>query len=121
KGTLLIKWAKGNENPADRLSFYEEADSLFQKADSLTKTKSAGSADTLQYHQVRRLAGSSEHNQGIRHAQNASAKKNYRRAAIHFNNAAALLPDRADSYKLGSQNYYKGNQLQNAVDLLERA
>src|SRR5699024_2381926 len=63
----------------------------------------------------------SEHNQGIRHAQKASAEKDYRRAAIHFNNAASLLPGQADSYKLGSQNYYKGDQLQNAVDLLERA
>lgn len=121
KGTLLVEWAQDKKEASQRTTLYEEADHFLQKADSLSDTGRGTDIETHEDDQLRGLAWSNEHNQGIQTTQSASSEKDYRQAAIHFNNAAAIMPDSSVSYKKGSQAFYKGDEPQKAIDLLERA
>lgn len=121
KGALLIKQAQQKEDLIQRGPLYSEADLLLKKADSLSGAKPNDNIDTLRYDKIRRVAWSNEHNQGIQISQNASSEKDHQKAALHFNNAAVIMPDSSISYQMASQSYYKGGEPQKAIDILESA
>lgn len=122
KGSLLTKWAQNKKDPVQRTPIYSKAGVTLQKADSLSEARPGRSTiDSDQINQLQGVAWSNEHNQGVQMMQDASSTHDYQRAAIHFDNAAAIMPDRTTSYKMASQTYYKGKEPQKAIAVLERA
>ncbi|WP_211483150.1 tetratricopeptide repeat protein [Fodinibius roseus] len=120
KGELLIKWAREKDDPDQRTPLYTEADLVLEKADSLLETRPDSSVDTLHYDQLRKVAWSSEHNRGIEQYREASSEGEYRQAAIHFNNATFIMPAEPVSYQMAGKTYFEGNELQQAIVVLER-
>ena len=120
KGSLLTKWAQKKDDPQKRTSLYFKADQSLSMADSLAVIADNNS-NREEISQLRKVAWSNEHNQGVQSFQNASSEKDYNRAAIYFKNATAIMPDSATSYQMASKAFYKSNQPQKAIAELERA
>ncbi|WP_372635889.1 tetratricopeptide repeat protein [Fodinibius sp.] len=120
KGEQLIKWAREKEDPDQRMPLYTEANLVLEKADSLLKTQPDSSVDTLHYDQLRKVAWSSEHNRGIEQYRDASSEEDYRLAAIYFNNATTIMPDEPSSYQMAGKAYFEGDELQQAIAILDR-
>ena len=120
KGSLLTKWAQKKQDPQKRTSLYYEADKALATADSLSaSTNDITKREDID--QLRKVAWSNEHNQGVQSFQNASSKKDYGKAATYFANATAIMPDSATSYQMASKAFYKSDQPQKAIAELERA
>lgn len=122
KGALLTRWAQQRQNPEQRTPLYTKADQALSTADSLSDSNATmDNSRRRDIDQLRKVAWSNEHNQGITALQHASNPDDYRKAAVYFTNATAIMPDSIASYKRASKAYYKGNQPQKAVAALESA
>lgn len=120
KGNLLIEWAQQQSDPQQRTEFYHQADLALTKSDSLADTlTNSGLKDEI--NQLRQVVWSSEHNEGVQYLQDAQSKDKYRQAGEHFTNASAIMPDSSSSYEMATRAFYKADESQRAITLLEEA
>ncbi len=119
KGDILIEWAQQQSDPQQRTKFYQQADIALTKSDNLTDSL-ANSALKDEINQLRQVVWSSEHNEGVQHLQDAQSKDKYQRAGVHFSNASAIIPDSSSSYEMATRAFYKANEPQRAITLLEQ-
>src|SRR5699024_10516328 len=120
KGTLLTKWAQQKSWPSKRTALYYQADKALSQAERLSQSK-GGIATRNGIDQLRKISWSSEHNQGVQLWQDTSTQAEKRRAAIHFENATAIMPDSSTSYLMASRAFYDVGEFPKAIGELERA
>ncbi|MCW9705890.1 tetratricopeptide repeat protein [Fodinibius salsisoli] len=122
KGLLLTKWTQKKQQPSQRTPLYREADKALFTADSLIDHSPTAKIDSsIQTDQLRRVAWTNEHNQGIKVSQNARSKNDFLRSATHFSNAAAIMPDSVTSYQKAGEAFYNADSLPEAIQILENA
>lgn len=121
KGSLLIKLAQKYNDPTRRTSLYADAKKTLQKATELYGNASKSRVDQVQ--EKLNITWSNEHNQGVQIFQSdtTNVSPDYVTAAAHFNNATTIIPDSAISYKMGARAYYKNQQPEKAIAVLENA
>jgi len=120
KGTLLTKWAQQKSRPSKRTALYYKADKALSQAELLSQSKD-GVSTKNGIDQLRKVSWSSEHNQGVQLWQDTSTQAEKRRAAIHFENATAIMPDSSTSYLMASRAFYDVGEFSKAIGELERA
>jgi predicted Zn-dependent protease len=120
KGVLLTQWAP-DKAPSERTAYYTEAREALHTADSLYKrnpSDETGPPRTTD--QLRSVAWSNEHNQGIAKLQNAGSRSDYLQSATHFRNASIIMPDSVIAYQMASEAFYRGEQPQEALQILKK-
>ncbi|NGP88546.1 tetratricopeptide repeat protein [Fodinibius halophilus] len=118
KGQYQIKLGQKFQAPKQRTPHYRNA----QKNIELAHTHGSGERKK-QIQQLLSISWSNEHNQGLQIIQSDSTLgiASYLKAAAYFTNATTLIPDSAISYKMGAQAFYKAQEPQKAIELLEKA
>lgn len=119
KGRYLTELALKKEHPGRRPPIYINARQALNKSIELaTEPEEAKRARELL-----KVTWSHEHNEGVRIIQQDSSvtTPNYKRAAAHFNNATVVIPDSSISYEMAARVYYKNQQNQKAINVLEEA
>lgn len=122
KGELLSKLARKYDDPSDRTSVYSNLRQSLVKARSEFENAGNQSGEE-EANQLLNVTWSNEHNSGVRLMQQDTTQTNddFERAAEHFNNATVIIPDSSISYEMQARAYYKLNQQDKAIEILERA
>jgi len=121
KGLLLARLAQKKKAPSDRTSIYRNVFETFKKAEALYPDSTEKKTEKIQ--QLLKVSWSNEHNQGVQILQKDStlSSSDYQTAAAHFKNATIIIPDSSISYKMEAQAYYKDQQMDKAITVLEEA
>ena len=121
KGKYLIKLAQKIEVPEKRTSLYTDAQHNLQQ----TTQPSVSSSDPLnkKSRELLNVSWSREHNSGVQLMQSDSTLESsgLEQAAAHFKNATVIIPDSAISYKMGARAYYRNQNSERAIAMLETA
>ncbi len=121
KGHYLTKLAQKTKNPRKRTSLYTEARQDLEQATQ----QSTGSAKPLneKVRELLNISWSHEHNNGVQLMQSDSTlnTSGLKHAAAHFKNATIIIPDSTISYKMGARAYYRNQNPEDAITLLETA
>lgn len=120
RGSLLTKLAQKQSNPTQRTSPYTEAYQALTKATDLYTDSSNPESEKVQ--ELLKVTWSIEHNQGVKILQSDGTNTpNYKDAAAHFHNATIVIPDSAISYRMQARAFYKDQQPDQAISVLEKA
>lgn len=121
RGKLLTELAKKKDKPTQRTSIYADAHESLSQASELYQNSSDTTFEKVQ--ELLKVTWSNEHNKGVQILQKdtTTASPDYERAAANFENATAVIPDSAISYKMQARALYKDQQPQKAIEVLEKA
>lgn len=121
KGQLLQELARGEEDPSERTALYRRMRASLEEG-----RRRAGGGDRFTEEEIDELlkvSWSSEHNRGLQHtgADSSRFRQDFDRAAAHFRNAIAIIPDSAVTYRLKAETHYRSGEAEQALSTLEEA
>lgn len=122
KGYLLSELAQLEREPANRSVIYREMQHTLKKAEQLFSQPEQPEG-RMKTDELLKVRWSHEHNQGVEIIQTDQTleSSDYKRAAVHFENATIILPDSVISYKMKARAHYSNNEPREAIETLEKA
>lgn len=123
KGVALGEIAD-TKAPSARQEFYERMNQAFEKAKELAAKAEDPPSEIERIPAVRNAVWQQEHNKAIEYASDDSVKKTVEqplnRSIAHLNNATTIQPDSVLSWDVKAQVYYMNDNVQGAVNAMEK-